>query len=226
MMKNIALAAFKRECKLYARHRGVWLQPLLFFVMTAGIFAMVLGDVPNRLQDNAPGILWVGVLLSLILSQETVFHVENESGSLEALLLAPAPQSLILLVKIFAHSVVVGVPLMAISLFLALLFEVPSQGLKGLALSLGLGIPCLSLIGSMASALTVHLKRGGILLAILVLPLMAPVVLFGSSATLASLHHHPISPHISLLLAELLLLFFLAPITCLFALRMAAENNS
>lgn len=226
MMSKIALAAFKRECKLYARHKGAWIQPVIFFVMMAGIFAMVLGDVPNRLQENAPGILWVGVLLSLILSQETIFYSENESGSLEALLLAPVSQYLILLVKICTHVLAVGIPLISSALVFALIFNVPFQGLTGLAVSLSLGVPCLSLIAAIASSLTVHLKRGGVLLAILVLPLMAPVVLFGSSATFASLQHLPILPHVSLLLAELLLLLFLTPITCLFALRIAAESNS
>lgn len=224
MIFHLAIITFKRECKLYARHQGAWLQPLLFFVMIAGIFAMVLGDAPDRLRENAPGIIWVGVMISLILSQETVFYTENESGSLEALLLCPASQYMILSVKILSHILAVGLPLLAMALVFALLFDVPSAGLKGLALSLCLGIPCLSLIGAIASALTVQLKRGGILLAILVLPLMAPIVLFGSSATQAALQNLPILPHLSLLLAEFLLLLFLAPKTCLFALRMAAEG--
>jgi len=214
----------KRELKQYARRRGVWLQPMLFFIMVAGIFSIVLGDIPERLQMNAPGILWVGVVLSLILSQESIFYTDNESGSLEALLLSPMAQTVVLAIKVVVHALAVGLPLLCLAVLVAWIFGVSSEGIKGLVLSMSLCIPTLSFVASIATALTVQLKQGGVLLAILVLPLMAPIVLFGSNATQAAIEHLPILPHIAILFALFLLLLLLAPITCLFALRICAES--
>lgn len=223
-MQNFVIETLKREFKLYARFRGAWLQPLLFFIMIAGIFAIILGDGPDRLRLNAPGIVWVGVVLSLILSQESVFHADNESGSLEMILLSPAPQTILIILKILAHTIAVGVPLLLVALGVAWIFDVSLSGISGLAATLSLSIPALCLVGAIATALTVHLKRGGVLLAILVLPLMAPIVLFGSSATEAALSGLALLPHLAILGALLLLLLVLAPITCLFALRIGAEG--
>lgn len=224
IMQPFVIETIKRELKQYARHRGAWLQPLLFFMMVAGIFSIVLGDVPERLRLNAPGILWVGVVLSLILSQESVFYSDNESGSLEALLLSPVAQSVVLAIKVLVHALAVGLPLLCLTVLVAWIFDVSIQGIKGLALSMSLCIPALSFVAAIATALTVQLKQGGVLLAILVLPLMAPIILFGSNATQAAIEQLPMLPHLAILLALLLLLLVLAPITCLFALRISAEN--
>jgi heme exporter protein B len=221
---QILVSSFSREFKLYSRRSGEWLQPLIFFIIILGIFSITLGNYPEKIKENLPGILWVGVVLSLILSQESVFYTDKESGLLDILLLLPTMPTIVILAKILTHTIVVGLPLLFASLLSGLMFELPLQTLWGLFFSLSIGIPSISLICAIASTLTLSLKRGGVLLAILVLPLLAPIVLFGISATTAAMEKLPITSHLSIMAALLLLLLGLAPLTCLFGLRISTQG--
>lgn len=223
-MKSIILGTLRREMRLYCRNLGECCQPLIFFIMFVAVFALMLGKSPIELQENAIGIIWSAFVLCLILSQQSVFYTDHESGVLEQILLSPQPKILIILSKILAHSFFVGLPLVVLALISAFLFDVKSQTLWGIAVSLCLCLPSLSLLAGISSALTLSLKKGGLLLAILVLPLMAPIVLFGAGASHAASTGAPLLAHFAILLALLILLLPIAPLTCLFALETSCEN--
>jgi heme exporter protein B len=141
-----------------------------------------VGPEPALLARIAPGILWVGALLACLLSLDRIFALDFEDGSLDLLATAPIPLEGVVAVKALAHWLVTGLPLTLLSPVLGLLLNLPGPGYVWLMLSLALGTPALSLIGAFGAALTVGLKRGGLLLSLLVLPLYVPTLIYGAEA--------------------------------------------
>ena len=176
------IALLLRDLRLATRAGGGFGLGLAFFLLVAVLVPLGVGPEPALLARIAPGILWVGALLACLLSLDRIFALDFEDGSLDLLATAPIPLEGVVLVKALAHWLVTGLPLTLMSPVLGLLLNLPGPGYGWLVLSLALGTPALSLIGAFGAALTVGLKRGGLLLSLLVLPLYVPTLIYGAEA--------------------------------------------
>ncbi|TKA98272.1 heme exporter protein CcmB [Cereibacter changlensis] len=174
------IALLLRDLRLAIRAGGGFGLGLAFFLLVAVLVPLGVGPEPATLAKIAPGILWVGALLACLLSLDRIFALDFEDGSLDLLATAPMPLEGAVAVKSLAHWAVTGLPLTLASPVLALLLNLPPQGYLWLVASLALGTPALSVIGAFGAALTVGLKRGGLLLSLLVLPLYVPTLIFGA----------------------------------------------
>ena len=169
-----------RDLQLAVRAGGGVGRGLAFFLLVAVIVPLGVGPEAATLAKIAPGILWVGALLSCLLSLDRLFALDFEDGSLDLLATSPIPLEGVAAVKALAHWIVTGLPLVAVSPVLGLLLNLPGPGYLWLVLALALGTPALSVIGAFGAALTVGLKRGGLLMSLLVLPLYIPTLIFGA----------------------------------------------
>jgi len=176
------VALLRRDFKLIWRRRGDALNPLMFAIIVVALFPLALGPETALLARIAAGTILVAVLLAMLLSLDTLFRSDLDDGSLEQLVLSPHPLSLLLACKIFVHWLTTALPLLAISPLLAQLLHMPANVLSVLLAALALSTPLLSLIGAVCVALTVGMRRSGMLLALLVLPLIVPVLIFGAGA--------------------------------------------
>jgi heme exporter protein B len=176
------IALLLRDLRLATRAGGGFGLGLAFFLLVAVLVPLGVGPEPALLARIAPGILWIGALLACLLSLDRIFALDYEDGSLDLLATAPIPLEGVVAVKALAHWLVTGLPLTLLSPLLAILLNLPGPGYLWLVLSLALGTPALSLIGAFGAALTVGLKRGGLLLSLLVLPLYVPTLIYGAEA--------------------------------------------
>ncbi len=215
---------FKRDLTLAFRRKSELVNPLIFFLIVASLFPIGVSPESNFLSQLAPGLVWVAALLATLLSMETLFKSDYEDGSLEQLLLSPQPVFLVVLSKVLAHWLLSGLALTLVAPLLGVMLFLPSEGMPGLMLSLLLGTPTLSLIGAIGAALTVGLRRGGVLISLLVLPLYIPVLIFGSSAVQAAVTGLPLDGYLALLGAMLALALALAPIAAGAALRISVSG--
>jgi heme exporter protein B len=196
---------------------------LMFFTIATTLFPLGVGPEPNILMRMAPGVLWVCALLSAVLSLDHVFQNDFDDGSLDLLALTPAPLVLIVLAKTIAHWLVTGLPLILAAPVLALLLNFPEEGYTTLFVAMALGTPCLSLIGAVGAALTLGARRGGALIALLVLPLYIPVLIFAVAAIDAAISGLPAKPHLLILAAILAAALPLAPWAATAAIRQALD---
>jgi heme exporter protein B len=171
-----------RDLLVAMRRRSDVAVALLFFVIVVSLFPLGVGPEPALLSSIAPGVIWVAALLSSLLSLERLFAADHADGTLEQLALSSAPLGVVVSAKAFAHWVVSGLPLVAIAPLLALQYGLPPSLYGVLALSLLLGTPVLSMIGAIGAALTLGLRGGGVLLALLVLPLFVPILVLGAGS--------------------------------------------
>ena len=215
---------FKRDLTLAFRRKSELVNPLIFFLIVASLFPIGVSPEPNFSSPLAPGLVWVAALLATLLSMETLFKSDYEDGSLEQLLLSPQPLFLVVLSTVLAHWLLSGLALTLVAPLLGVMLFLPSEGMPGLMLSLLLGTPTLSLIGAIGAALTVGLRRGGVLISLLVLPLYIPVLIFGSSAVQAAVTGLPLDGYLALLGAMLALALALAPIAAGAALRISVSG--
>lgn len=217
------LAVLQREWMLAMRARTEWLMPVFFFVVVVTLFG--LGSEPNdpRLAEQAPAILWMAALLATLLTLERLFRPDLEDGTLEQLCLADTPLAALAAAKFAAHWVLTGLPLVLLSVPVGAALGVPEEGLLPLVVGLALGTPCISFIGGFAAALTVGLPRGGLLLPALVLPLMAPALIFGTGAVRAALDGLDAEAPLYFLAAILVLCVTLIPLASSAALRNAFD---
>ena len=216
-------AVLRRDLTLAWRGRADVLVTLAFFVLVVCLFPFGMGPETNQLRAIAPGVLWVAALLSTLLSLNRLFAQDHADGTLEQLLLSPEPTALWVLAKIVAHWLVTGLPLVLVAPALAGLFDVHQGALGVLIVSLALGTPILALLGAVGAALTLGLRGGGVLLALLVLPLFVPVLIFGAGAVDAQLGGTGAAAQLLLLGGGLLAALALAPFACAAALRIAME---
>jgi heme exporter protein B len=217
------LALLRRQLTLAARRPIEIGNPLLFFAMVVALFPLGLGPAPDKLASFAPGILWIIALLSNLLTSETVFRSDFEDGSLEQLLLAPQPLFMSVLAYIGAHWLTTGLLLALVSPVFALMINLPSPAIGALVASLLLGTAVLSLVGGIGAALTVGLKRGGMLISLLILPFYMPVLIFGSAAVQNAVLGMPASPYLAILGAMLCLAIALAPLAIAAGLRISVD---
>ena len=227
-MKSLALptvlwALLRRELALAGRQKGEVLTPLVFFVVVASLFPLGVGPESNLLLRMAPGVLWVSALLAAMLSLQRLFAMDYADGTLEQMALSPTPLGLLVLVKSLAHFLMSGLPLVLVAPLLGLQFGMSGSSLELLVISLLLGTPTLSLIGSIGAALTLGVRGAGVLLSLLVLPLYIPVLIFGAGAVEAEAAGLGASGHLSLLAALLILSVFFAPFATAAALRISLE---
>ncbi|RMO79233.1 heme exporter protein CcmB [Pseudomonas syringae group genomosp. 3] len=190
-MSTVFAALILREARLLARRPAELANPLVFFALVIALFPLAIGPDTQLLQALSPGLVWVAALLAVLLSLDGLFRSDFEDGSLEQWVLSPHPLALLVLGKVLAHWVFSGLALVLLSPLLALMLGLPAQCLPVLMFSLLLGTPVLSLLGAVGAALTVGLKRGGVLLALLILPLYIPVLILGSAALQAALQGMP-----------------------------------
>lgn len=201
------------------RDRVAWCTPLLFYVIVVSLFAMVLNTQVAQLAQFAPLIIWIAVLLAALLAQERALRADLANGCLQQLCLSPLPLSLLLLAKVAAHWLSVMLPVIVITPLFAVLLHVPASLTLMLCCSLLLGTPVISLVGGIGAALTVALPNGGIFLALLLLPLYVPVLLFGVGMVVAASQGLPVLGLVALLAALLCLALSLAPWAMAAALR-------
>ncbi len=216
-----ARALVVRDLRLLWRRRGDALQPALFALLMVVLFALALGGDRSALSKVAAGVLWLACLLAGLLALDSLFRGDAEDGSLEQWMLAPVPLGWLVAVRTFTHWLATSLPLLAATPFLAELLYLPRAQLPVLMASLALGTPVLSLLGAVVAALTVGMRRSGILVALLALPLYVPVLVFGAgSVARAAQGLDPIGA-LLLLAALLAVALLLAPLAAAAAIRIA-----
>lgn len=177
------IGLLSRDLKLAIRAGGGFGLALAFFLIVIVLVPFGVGPQTDTLAKIAPGILWIGALLACLLSLDRLFATDFEDGSLELLATAPMPLEALVATKALAHWLTTGLPLTLAAVAFSILLNLPAQGILWLVASLAIGTPALSMIGAFGAALTVGLKRGGLLLSLLVLPLYVPTLIFGAETT-------------------------------------------
>lgn len=179
---NALAVMFRREMRLAMRQSADSLMVIAFFVIAVVLFPFGVGPEPNMLARIGPGVIWVAALLAAMLSMERMFLGDYEDGSLELLVLSPVALELAVMIKVLVHWLTTGLPLICAAPLLFVMMNVPTEIWPVLLLTLLLGTPVLSLIGSVGAALILGARRGGVLLSLLVLPLVIPVLIFAVGA--------------------------------------------
>jgi heme exporter protein B len=215
--------AFNRDLRLALRHPGETMLVIAFFVLVASLFPLGVGAEPQLLQRIGPGVIWVCALLSAFLSLPAMFASDHADGSLEQMVLSPHPMAAWTSGKIAAHWVASGLPLTVLSPLLGLQYGLAGDTLMALACALALGTPVLSLLGAACSALTLGARGGGMLLALLALPLFIPALVFGAGAAEAQASGLSAAPHLSILGAGLILAAMGVPPAVCAAVRIALD---
>jgi heme exporter protein B len=195
----------------------------VFFVIVVSVFPFGVGSNPDQLAAIGPGIVWVGALLATLLALDNLFRSDFDDGSLEQLILSEHPLSVLILGKILVHWCVTGLPLIIVTPLLGVLLGLDTPTLIILMGSLLLGTPTLSLVGAIGSALTISIRRAGLLVTLLVLPLYIPILIFGAGAASAAQSGLPTAGHLYMLGAIAMGAIALAPIATSAALRISAE---
>ena len=222
-MKAAFMAVLVRDLQIAFRRTSELANPLLFFVIVASLFPLAVSPSAEQLRSVGIGVLWVAALLSSLLALESLFRTDMDDGSLEQLVLSPAPLAVSVVAKITAHWLVTIVPLIVLVPVLALSFYLPLQALPVMMLALLLATPTLSVLVALGAALTVSLRRGGSIVGLLVLPLTAPLLIFGTRATELSVHGEPTAGPLYLLAALGALAVSLGPFAIAAALRVGIE---
>lgn len=220
----IFLEIIKRELQIAMRKLAEILNPLWFFLIVITLFPLVIGPEPKLLSRIAPGIAWVAALLSALLSFERLFRDDFIDGSLEQLMLTAQPLVLTALAKVIAHWLLTGLPLILLSPIVALLLSLEMRIWWALVLTLLIGTPVLSCIGAIGVALTVGIRKGGVLLSLLVVPLFIPVLIFSSSVLEAASLNMPYSGQLAILGAMMVGALTLTPFAVAAALRISLDQ--
>ncbi|HYM30016.1 MAG TPA: heme exporter protein CcmB [Candidatus Cybelea sp.] len=217
------LAIFRRDLALSFRQGSAVTLSVMFFALAVTLFPLGVGPEPQVLARVGAGVLWVAALLSAMLSLDRLFQADHEDGSLDLIALGPLPLEFTALANIAAHWVASGLPLVVISPVLALALNLPLNVMPAVVAAMLLGTPSLSLIGAIGAALTVGVRRGGVLLSLIVLPLYVPVLIFGVAAIDAAAGGAAFRAPLLILGALLALGLALGPIASAAALRLALE---
>ncbi len=218
---RILWSLIQRDLRLAWRSRGELLNPVFFLILVIALFPLGVGPEGKLLARIASGTVWVAALLATMLSLDLIFRSDVEDGSMEQMFVSQTPLSWIVLGKVITHWLVTGLPLVLLAPLLAILMHLPQAGLVVLIQSLALGTPVLSLIGSVGVALTVGIRKGGMLLSLLVLPLYVPVLIFGTAAVENAIAGMSPAGPLLILAAMLLFALTLAPLTAAWALKIS-----
>jgi heme exporter protein B len=212
-----------RDLTLVWRCRSDMLSTVFFFVIVVSLFPLGIGPETQLLRSIAPGVVWVAALLASLLSLGRLFANDYQDGTLEQLLLTPQPVFLVVLGKVLAHWIVAEIPLVLIAPLVGLQFDLSRETLLVLFVSLLVGTPILSLIGSVGAALTLGLRGGGVLISILILPLYVPALIFGAGAVEASIIGMSAAANLYLLGAFAIVSLIFSPWAASAALRISLE---
>jgi len=196
---------------------------VMFFILAVVLFPLGVGPELDTLRKIAPGIIWVAALLAAMLSLDQLFQSDADDGSLDLLLLAPIPLETIVIAKCCAHWMVTGLPLILVAPILGILLNLPLSGLAVMIITLVISTPTISLLGSVGAALTIGARRGGVLVALLILPLLTPILIMSANAVDLALVGLNYTPLIALLGALFLICLVICPFVAAAALRLAAE---
>lgn len=217
------LALLRRDLLLVYRRRADVITGLVFFSIVVSLFPLGVGADPTLLRLLGGGVVWVAALLASLLSLHRLFAADEQDGTLEQVLLSPLPLPLVVLAKVLAHWLSTGVPLALMAPVLGLQFGLPGDALLALAAGVLLGTPVLSLIGAVGAALTLGLRGGNLLVALLILPLNIPVLILGAGAVDSVQAGLPPVAHLSLLAALMLATLVGAPFAVAAALRISLD---
>lgn len=218
---KLFMATLKRDMTIAFRHPSDLVNPLIFFLVVVSLFPLAISPDARYLAEIAPGVLWVASLLATLLSLDMLFQSDYQDGTLEQLLLSPQPLYTSVLAKVVSHWLLSGLPLALISPLLALMLFLPSSAMPTLMITLLLGTPIMSFIGAIGAALTIGLRKTGLLLSLIVLPLYIPILIFAASAVQNAAIGLPVLGHLALLGALLVLSVVLAPLAIAAALRIS-----
>lgn len=216
-------ATLKRDLLIAFKKKNDVVNPFMFFIIVVSLFPIGISPESDRLAEIAAGVIWISVLLASMLSMDNLYRSDFEDGSLEQLLLSPHPLFFLVLAKNISHWLVSGLPVVLISPILAYMLALPTEAYGTLVLSLLLGTPTMSLIGSIAVALTVGLGSRGLILAVITLPMSVPVLIFGTLAVQATLNSQSPVGYLSLMLVMLSVSVSLAPLASAAALRISVN---
>lgn len=217
-------STFKRDLTLAFRHKGEMINPLVFFLIAISMIPLGLAPEKALLMRIAPGILWVMALLATLLSLDNLFRSDFDDGTLEQLLISPHPLYWSVLAKVLAYWLATGLPLMLLSPLLGVMLSLPSSAFIALCSSLLLGTAAMSLMGAVGAALTVGLRKGGLLISLIVMPLYVPILIFGASAVQAAAMGEVFSMQLAVLGAVLAVSLILAPLATAGALRVSVNG--
>jgi heme exporter protein B len=220
-LSKTLLAVAKRDFALAYRQRAELMQPIMFFLMVVTLFPLAIGTNPQTLQLVSGAVVWVAAILSLLMGLERLFRDDYMDGSLEQLILSPTPLYMLVLVKVLSHWLVNIIPLLVISPLLALFLNMTHTMYFTLILTLLLGTPIISLVGAIGVALTVGLQRSGVLVALLLIPLFIPLLIFATSAIDSASMNLPISFQLGIMASLLLFSLAIAPMVISYSLRVS-----
>lgn len=222
---GVTLAAiFKRDLVIAFRQRSDMLNPIVFFLMVVTMMPLGISPQANTLSGLAPGLLWVIALLACLLSLDGLFRSDYDDGSLEQLLLSPQPLYFIVITKIIVHWLTTGLPLTLVAPLLGVLLSLPAEGYVPLWLSLLLGTMTLSFVGGIGAALTVSLRKGGLLLSLIIMPLYVPVLIFGASSVRSAVEGVSYMGALAVLGMFCAVALMLAPLAIAGALKMSVQE--
>ena len=213
-----------RDLRLAVRHWDQVVQPLIFFVVVTTLFPLAISPALEQLKQIAPGVIWVAAMLASLLALESLFRPDVEDGTMEQWVLSGQPLSVLLLAKTATHWMLTGLPLVLMAPLVGTGLGLPSSAWSVIGASLALGTGCLSVLGAIGAALTVSVRRGSVLLALLVLPLEMPALIFGARAIDLAIHGESVAGPLNLLAAMLLLFVSLGPWAMAAAMRISVET--
>ena len=222
-MLDVMLQILQRDLRLAFRRWSELATPLIFFVIIASLFPLAASPDEAQLRSTGGAVIWMSALLSSLLALDGLFRADSEDGTMEQLILGPAPLGLVVLAKIVAHWAVSGLPLLVLAPLVAMSFYLPVTALPDLIAALALATPTLSVLAAIGAALTVSLRAGGTIIGLLILPLTGPVLIFGTRATELAALGEPLAGPLYLLAALAVLSVSLGPPITAAAVRTALE---
>ncbi len=222
-LRSATTAVFRRELHLFARRKSDWVNPLMFFLIVCSLFPFAVGSESEKLKLIGIGVIFVGALLAAMLSLPRLFDEDARDGSLELMLTSIEPLAALILARVAALSLALGVALAAATPVFALFYALPFEVAGMLALNVLMAVPTLLLVGSIAAALLVSARGGAILTAVLVLPLTIPTLIFGAGAALKVLYGESPAAELALQAAFMLLALALCPLAAAAALKISTD---
>ena len=221
---QLAKLVIARDLRLAIRHLDQVIQPLVFFAIVVTLFPLAISPVIDDLRKIAPGVVWVAAMLASLIALESLFRADVEDGTMEQWVVSAQPLSFLLLAKTVTHWLLAGLPLVIAAPFAGIGLGIPLSAWPVLTGALALGTGCLSVLGAIGAALTVSMRRGSALLALLVLPLEMPVLIFGARAVDLAMQGEPVAGPLNLLAAMLFLFLSLGPLAMAAAMRISVES--
>lgn len=218
---QVLLSIFQRDIAVAYRQKAELMQPLFFFIVVVSLFPLAVGPNPDMLQRIGPGVIWVAAILSLLMGMDRVFKDDYVDGTLEQYVIAKAPLYAVLSVKVIAHWAMQIVPLLLVSPLLAMFVNMSLDMYWALLLTLVLGTPLVSFVGAIGVALTLNLQRSGVLLALILLPIFVPLLIFATSAIDSASMQLPYAPQLAIIAAMLLFSMALSPVAISYSIKVS-----